>query len=161
MPDPIRLSAVGAKGPPLAVSHAPTTRDERTVLGPEAEQAFQAWVTANGIEDLDHPDSHYDYRGYWLENAAPPHLKGDHFPDTFKQHGHPSFSQESHYSQGPADGGMWLPGKDAQGMEVLLRQARMAVSHERLDPRDYQPGGRLYQGPAQPTDLPHPTGYGR
>lgn len=90
--------------------------DERTVLSPEDERQFLAWVRANGIQDLDHPDSHYDYRGYWKAVAS----KGQdvrqmnaqdgrlHYPDTFKQHGHPTFSVESQYSRGLQDGGRWI-----------------------------------------------------
>lgn len=98
---------------------------ETTVLSPREEQAFQQWARANRITDVDLPDSRYDYRGFWKQTNGAPHPPGAqlHFPDTFKQHGHPSFSQESQYSAGPSDGGMWLPG------DVLLKQPPMAVSH--------------------------------
>ncbi len=94
---------------------------ERTALTPEEEVAFQRWVRENGITDLDHPDSRYDYRGFWKATKGRPHPPGsmEHFPDTFKQHGHPTFSQESQYSAGPWDGGRWAgeqfvpPGADA------------------------------------------------
>jgi hypothetical protein len=89
---------------------------ERTPLTEDEERRFKAWVKAQGITDLDHPESFYDYRGYWKEFAS----KGKdvrqmntqdqrlHFPDTYKQHGHPTFSQESMYSRGAWDGGKWL-----------------------------------------------------
>lgn len=82
---------------------------ERTMLPPAVERAFQAWAQSSGITDVDHPDSHYDYRGYFLEKQGQPEppSSGRHFPDTFKQHGHPTFSQESKYSTGPGDGGTW------------------------------------------------------
>lgn len=102
---------------------------EVTQLPLEDEIKFQLWVKKNNIKDLDHPDSHYDYRGFWKANPTFSHAPGEHFPDTFKQHGHPSFSQESQYSSGPSDGGIWLPGES----DVLLKQPPTAVGH-RLDP---------------------------
>jgi len=82
---------------------------EVTRLAPAEESAFQTWAKANRITDVDHPDSRYDYRGYWKEHGNTPIKFGeDHFTDTYKQHGHPTFSQESQYSAGPADGGRWV-----------------------------------------------------
>jgi hypothetical protein len=93
-----------------------------TVLSPAQEVAFQKWARDNGIADVDHPDSYYDYRGYWQATKGAPHATGEHFPDTFKQHGHPTFSQESQYSTGPSDGGMWVG-------ETYMPQPRLAPSH--------------------------------
>ena len=99
---------------PLLVSHAirrprpamPAT--ERTALSPLDELQFQKWITNNKIEDVDKPGSFYDYRGYWNEYGDTPIRFGvDHFTDTYKQHGHPTFSVESKYSKGPNDGGRW------------------------------------------------------
>lgn len=89
---------------------------EVTSLTPEDEQAFNQWVAQNRIKDVDHPDSHYDYRGYWKgvvskgqnETAINPQDHRLHYPDTYKQHGHPTFSVESQYSRGLQDGGQWL-----------------------------------------------------
>lgn len=97
---------------------------ERTVLPADQEARFQRWALANGITDVDQPQSYYDYRGYWKEFGDKPIAFGkDHFSDTYKQHGHPTFSQESQYSRGPSDGGMWL------NDDTLLTQPPMAVSH--------------------------------
>jgi hypothetical protein len=98
---------------------------ETTPLTPDEERAFQRWAKTNRIGDVDHPDSFYDYRGFWKATRGAAHPPGSelHFPDTFKQHGHPTFSQESQYSRGFWDGGMWLPN------DVLLAQPPMAVSH--------------------------------
>lgn len=90
-----------------------------TPLTPQEEAAFQAWVRENQIRDLDHPQSKYDYRGYWKDIASKGEdrtqiLKdGRHYPDTYKQHGHPTFSVESQYSRGLQDGGQWLGEGDA------------------------------------------------
>lgn len=89
---------------------------ERTKLTPREESAFQLWALQNQIRDLDHPQSLYDYRGYWRDvasrggNHTQMQPDGLHFTDTYKQHGHPSFSVESQYSRGLQDGGQWLPG---------------------------------------------------
>ena len=102
--------------------------DETTTLSPGAEAAFRKWVAANRIADVDHPDSHYDYRGYFQEHGAAPMQFGvDHFTDTYKQHGHPTFSQESQYSRGMADGGMWL------NDTTLLQQPKMTRSRSPLE----------------------------
>ena len=72
------------------------------------------WALQNRITDVDHPQSRYDYRGYWRDvasrgqNQTKAYADGQHFPDTYKQHGHPSFSVESQYSAGPHDGGRWI-----------------------------------------------------
>ncbi len=81
---------------------------ETTRLSPVQERQFRAWAAANHVADVDHPDSHYDYRGFWLDTGGKAIRGGiDHFPDTYKQHGHPTFSVESKYSRGPGDGGRW------------------------------------------------------
>ena len=81
---------------------------EVTRLAPADEQRFRQWAQANQIADVDSPLSFYDYRGFWKQTGGQPVRYGvDHFPDTFKQHGHPTFSVESKYSTGPKDGGTW------------------------------------------------------
>jgi hypothetical protein len=80
---------------------------ETTQLAPEEEQAFRAWAQKNQIGDVDHPDSYYDYRGFWKQNPDFVHKPGAHFTDEFKQHGHPTFSNESNYYNGGADAGYW------------------------------------------------------
>lgn len=80
-------------------------KSETTQLDAAGEKAFQQWAKKNGIRDVDHPDSHYDYRGAFKAGVkAGPDA---HWPDTFKQHGHPTFSVESQYSHGANDGGHW------------------------------------------------------
>lgn len=77
---------------------------ETTNLSPDDEDTFQQWGKKHNLSDIDHPDSHYDYRGAFAAGVEP---KDGHWPDTFKQHGHPTFSVESQYSTGPGDGGHW------------------------------------------------------
>lgn len=82
---------------------------ETTRLSVSEEAAFQRWARENRITDVDLPESRYDYRGYWKATQGASHAPGSeaHFPDTYKQHGHPTFSVESQYSAGPTDGGRW------------------------------------------------------
>ena len=86
---------------------------ETTRLTPDEEAAFRAWAAANNIRDVDNPRSRYDYRGYWKDIASKGaeqtkvYADGLHFTDTYKQHGHNTFSQESKYSTGMYDGGRW------------------------------------------------------
>ena len=83
---------------------------ETTRLSPQEEYMFQQWARDNGIADINSPKSRYDYRGYWkaLRNSERVRFGVDHFPDTYKQHGHPTFSAESQYSRGLWDGGQWI-----------------------------------------------------
>jgi hypothetical protein len=99
-------------------------RQETTPLTHDEERAFQTWASRNRISDVDHAESFYDYRGYWKATQGRPHRRGDHFLDTYKQHGHPTFSQESQYSKGAWDGGMWVG-------ETFLPQPTLSPSHEK------------------------------
>ena len=82
------------------------------------------WALENAITDVDDPQSRYDYRGYFKQfGGAPIRFGVDHFTDTYKQHGHPTFSVESQYSRGLHDGGRWLT-------DDILVQPPMP-SHER------------------------------
>lgn len=106
---------------------------ERTPLTPVEEQQFRIWAAMNGIKDVDEPDAYYDYRGFWKQTQGRPHPPGSeqHFPDTFKQHGHPTFSVESQYSAGPYDGGRWVGESFVPNGADLLMNSR---GQSRLDP---------------------------
>lgn len=79
---------------------------ERSDIPPEQEMAFRQWLKANKVTDLDAPDSFYDYRGAFL--AGLNRGKDGHWPDTYKQHGHPTFSVESRYATpGDPTAGRW------------------------------------------------------
>jgi hypothetical protein len=96
--------------PPGSDLAADSLLPERTPLTTTEEAAFRQWATESGIADVDHPQSYYDYRGLYRARQGRPIPLGAarHFPDTFKQHGHPTFSQESQYSRGRWDGGQWI-----------------------------------------------------
>jgi diguanylate cyclase (GGDEF)-like protein len=72
-------------------------RPYTTELPAAREGEFQDWVHQNRVTDLDHPKSFYDYRGAFLEGAAPD-VRG-HWPDRFKQPGHPTFTTYSRDSK--------------------------------------------------------------
>lgn len=119
-------AAVAAGGVTAAALMQGKQNPETTQLAPKDEPRFRAWVKRYNIRDLDHPKSHYDYRGAFLAGAKPD-AKG-HWPDTFKQHGHESFSVQSKYSRGPQDGGRWqgntyIPQTDAK-KDSLMRRIR-------------------------------------
>lgn len=138
---------------------APARRSETTRLTPAEEGRFRAWVRVNQIPDLDHPDSHYDYRGFWKASQGVPHPPGSqlHFPDTFKQHGHPTFSQESQYSSGPGDGGTW---NGDQFVPAPAAPPRPAPSAAPSPPRqDLSRGGLSPSEVAQAYRQEHPTQF--
>lgn len=113
--------------PESAVPFIDAARDV-TVLPPPMEAQFKRWVKANKIPDVDHPQSFYDYRGFWLANGGRGVTWGkQHFPDTFKQHGHPTFSMESQYSKGFGDGGMWVRGSYLPQAHVRLLAALLGI----------------------------------
>jgi len=112
-------SAGAAPGLPPSQGAAPAQSSETTRLSPDEERRFRAWATTNQIPDVDHPQSFYDYRGYWRDAGDKPVRFGvDHFPDTYKQHGHPTFSVESKYSTGPGDGGRWVGSTFVPGQPI-------------------------------------------
>lgn len=83
----------------------------------ENEGDFQKWYAKiaeyKGLNpDPDDENQYYDYRTYWLENpeAARRMLEDDpetHFTDRYKYPGHPTFSDESMYSDEEHPGGHW------------------------------------------------------
>lgn len=120
---------------------------ETTKLSPLEEALFAAWTKANGIKDADKPESFYDYKGFFKATNGKNHPPGaiEHFPDTFKQHGHPTFSVESKYSKGPHDGGMWAGDK-------YIPQPPMAVDH----PQGTNPAQNTSGSPLQDTLMKAP-----
>lgn len=107
---------------------------EKTSLTPQEEMQFRAWAQANNIQNYDHPDAHYDMRGFWKSTQGASHPPGSeqHFPDTFKQHGHPTFSVESQYSGGANDGGRWVGDSFVPGGSDLLSTSRSSTPPDAL-----------------------------
>lgn len=85
-------------------------RDFVTKLDPIEEQEFQKWyksqAVVNGISlNPDDKEHYYDYRGFWKENRGKSNI--GHFTDKYKIPGHPTFSEESIYSEPIVKGGKW------------------------------------------------------
>jgi len=86
-----------------------------TPLNSSEEKDFKVWYdkTAkfkNLNPDPDADDQKYDYRGYWKNENSSEILKeksSAHFIDKYKQPGHPTFSNESQYSNKNTQGGSW------------------------------------------------------
>ena len=55
----------------------------------------------------DAPEQQYDYRGFYNKYGDVDMTKGQHFTDEFKLPGHPTFSNESKYSNKQTPGGSW------------------------------------------------------
>lgn len=113
---------------------------EITLLSPVEEKSYRNWLSVSQITDADKPDSYYDYRGLFKELAGKPVPLTDnrHFPDTYKQHGHPTFSIESKYSKGPNDGGNWngdtyMPQKQ-NGLPSSFKPANEETDDRELPP---------------------------
>ena len=92
----------------------------KTILTNDNEKEFLNWYkNVSAVLDLnknpDDPNHHYDYRGYWLANKNKNidfTVKDFHFPDTYKQPTHPTFSNESQYARrkygiNPKEVGHW------------------------------------------------------
>src|SRR5688500_6155578 len=102
------VAALGGS-PDAVLDRAQGGNGEVTSLGDTPESEVQMWAAKNNIRDVNDPRANYDYRGFFKETRGAPIRGGvDHFPDTYKRHGHPTFSRESKYSRGPGDGGVWL-----------------------------------------------------
>jgi len=147
-----QLAALSADAPP---------RDgETTRLTPSQEAGFAQWLKQNRVRDLDNPDSHYDYRGAYLGGVGRGADSG-HFPDTYKQHGHPTFSVESQYSQNANDGGTWdgeqfspalqLRAPDTTALDAAYAREQQAPA---VDLRPAQGYSYEYKDPGAPGAAP-------
>ena len=96
-----------------------TKRKYTTTLTVNEEKQFKDWYSKvakhknlNPNPDADGQD--YDYRGYWKNEDRDDILSSNpnaHFPDKYKQPTHPTFSNESIYSNDKTPGGTWVKGK--------------------------------------------------
>lgn len=78
-----------------------------TPLDPEDRQGFDSKFSKQDLVD-------YDMQGWYKANKDTAMEPGQHYPDTFKKPNHPTFSDESMYSNDQAKGGRWstVEGKD-------------------------------------------------
>lgn len=97
----------------------PIKRAFITTLTNNEESQFQDWYRKvakhKGLNpDPDAAGQDYDYRGYWKNEDRNGILGSDpnaHFKDKYKQPSHPTFSNQSKYSNVFTPGGEWVEGK--------------------------------------------------
>lgn len=86
-----------------------------TALSDEDEAAFQNWASTNNRVS----DSYdYDIRGAWkaMQDGSVTQGANGHFPDTYKKPNHPTFSNQSKYTDKDNIGGVWST--DENGKDV-------------------------------------------
>ena len=102
-----------------------------TVLSPDEEEKYQAWVTENHREK-DVYD--YDLRGAWkeLQSGTMSEDERGHLGDKYKKPNHPTFSDQSIYSgQDGVTGGVWS--RNAEGKDVYTPGRKLSsVEADRL-----------------------------
>lgn len=97
----------------------PNRKKYTTALTDNEEKQFQSWYSkvAKHKNLNPNPDANgqdYDYRGYWKNEDRNGILGSNpnaHFTDRYKQPTHPTFSNESKYSNNKTPGGTWVKGK--------------------------------------------------
>lgn len=91
------------------------TTEFNTQLDPRQEDYFQMWLRSQSKlmkRNIANDMYDYDLRGWWLKNHAKtdrlgPALTGGHLTDQWKKPNHPTFSEESMYSNTEHPGGKW------------------------------------------------------
>jgi hypothetical protein len=82
-----------------------------TTLSKDDEFLFQQWLSkASSLRgrDVSKDLNDYDLRGYWLMTGSKlKDITVGHLPDTYKKPNHPTFSEESIYSDEKNAGGKW------------------------------------------------------
>lgn len=118
----------------------PNRRKYTTALNNDEEKQFQSWYSKvakyknlNPNPDADGQD--YDYRGYWKNEDRNGILGSNpnaHFTDRYKQPTHPTFSNESQYSNNETPGGTWVKGKGTwlfKHNKYTARQAKRTADY--------------------------------
>lgn len=115
-------------------------RKYTTALTDDEEKQFQSWYSEvakyknlNPNPDADGQD--YDYRGYWKNEDRNGILGSNpdaHFTDRYKQPTHPTFSNESQYSNNEIPGGTWVKDKGTwlfKHNKYTARQAKRTADY--------------------------------
>lgn len=118
----------------------PNRKKYTTALNNDEEKQFQSWYSKvakyknlNPNPDADGQD--YDYRGYWKNEDRNGILGSNpnaHFTDKYKQPTHPTFSNESQYSNNETPGGTWVKGKGTwlfKHNKYTARQAKRTADY--------------------------------
>jgi hypothetical protein len=96
---------------------ADLTNEYNTKLTSQEEETFQNWAKANHRQN----DSFdYDLRGAWKADAQA--AADGHLPDTWKKPNHPTFSNESMYSNDQVQGGSWVKGANGDYVGFMPSQ---------------------------------------
>lgn len=91
------------------------TGEYNTRLADDQEQGFTGWIAEENKRqgrDLMLDLGDYDVRGFWAEGLTPD--ERNHGSDKYKKPSHPTFSEESVYHKGEAQGGQWVEGPNGQ-----------------------------------------------
>lgn len=134
----------GIKDLPSIINHYNSFSDGGT------KKTYQEWVSAMTSKypwlEMNSANAGYDYERYFNENyqdaiSRLTDSEPRHFTDKYKLPGHPTFSDESVYSQGPMIGGHWTVGdtfvpstNNAQRYPWLYNQNRQ-YSEAEIDTR--------------------------
>lgn len=138
-------------------------KNEVTVLDRFEDKLFRSWAKREGI-NYDNPKSFYDYRGYFKNVVLQGRdervwtKEGWHYPDTYKQHGHPTFSTQSIYSRGPNDGGFWVgenfvPAAQRRRIPPVVSDATQVVQRRVVVERKYHGNPKREEEPVGPSLL--------
>lgn len=133
---------------------------ESTRLSPLEAALFAKWVEENknapGVGTYDSPEAKYDMTGFFHDKQALSQWKpGDHFPDTYKTHGHPTFSIQSKYSKGPFDGGTWDGDQFVPNIHPAVNHAPQAPPIQEAWKHATTIGGRKQGDHYLDTDTPY------
>lgn len=118
----------------------PNRRKYITALNNDEEKQFQSWYSKVAkYKNLNpNPDANgqdYDYRGYWKNEDRNGILGSNpnaHFTDRYKQPTHPTFSNESQYSNNETPGGTWVKDKGTwlfKHNKYTVRQAKRTADY--------------------------------
>ena len=131
------------KEQPIIINYAPAGSKYYTKLNPRKEREFRAWYDnlSNRLGLDKNPDDikqGYDYRGYFQQygNTNVEYENPNfHFPDTYKQPWHETFSNESKYAKGIEGVGYWdgdtfIPGSFNNLMKQSFKMGGIHIKPE-------------------------------
>lgn len=111
-------------------------------IDPVYENAFQRWYkTIAKIKNLssnpDDKEHYYDWRRYFKNKTVIQNFESlkynGHFPDTYKLPGHPTFSNESVYTDKKNPGGEWVEVKPPyKNTGVKLKRKEAPIDYDEL-----------------------------
>lgn len=117
---------------------------------------FEKWYakTSNALDidpNYNSPLHYYDYKGFYNKYGDVDMTKGQHFTDEFKRPGHPTFSNQSKYSNTTTPGGDWTQMDDKSFM----------FTHSPLTNKHYNRTAGYLQGTGERAALPTVNVYSK